>query len=398
MVENRLRDFRMRLGWSQVEAAERLSALSPEPLGIDANAVSRHERGRITPNEQHRRLYSRLYGADEAELWPVASESADALEAVELARRAAASDVSAFTLDRLESAFDDLACAYSGTPPVALLGDVRTHLRYVSRLVDGKATLAQKRRLLVVGGWFSLLAATLYTDLAQKGPARSSRDTAFELGAHAEQPELQAWAYEVDAWSALVQRDYRSALRAVEVGATVAPHGSSVAAQLAAQEARAAARVKDSGRTLAALRRATDALNSLSVPERPEHHFTYDGRKLEWYTGTVLAWLGDDRAAEDIARTVIRQSEAGEQAPRRAITARLDLGLVLAGREPDEAAQLGSTAIASGWLVPSNAWRAGELATVLHRRHPDLPESQELSEQWRDFTAGVRAPAGGGGG
>jgi hypothetical protein len=291
----------------------------------------------------------------------------------------------------LDAAFDDLACSYSSTPPDELLGDVRTHLRYVSQLVDAKATLVQRRRLLIVGGWLSLLAATLYTDLARKGPARAARDTAFGLGAHAEQPELQAWAFEIDAWSALVSRDCVGALAAVDAGAALAPYGSSVAAQIAAQEARAAARRRDTGRTLAALRRANDALNSLSTPERPEHHFTYDGRKLEWYTGTVLAWLGDYGAAEGIARTVIQRYEVDHQAPRRAITARLDLGLVLAGREPDEAAQLGSAAIASGWLVPSNSWRAGELEWVLSRRYPDLPEARELHEQWRDFTAGGNA-------
>jgi hypothetical protein len=85
---------------------------------------------------------------------------------------------------------------------------------------------------------------------------------------------LRARAFEIDAWSALVNRDYGRALAAVDAGAALAPHGSSVAAQIAAQEARAAARIRDSGRTLAALRRATDALNSLSVSERPEHHFT----------------------------------------------------------------------------------------------------------------------------
>jgi transcriptional regulator with XRE-family HTH domain len=385
--DNRLSEYRVRLRLSQSEAAEQLSALADEPLGIDGNAVSRHERGKVAPSEKYRRLYARLYGADQDELWPVAADETDAFEALELARRAEASDLGNHMLDQLDVAFDDFACSYASTPPAELLSDVRTLLRYVSQLMDARATLVQKRRLLVVGGWLSLLAATLYVDLAKKRSARAMRDTAFSLGGHAEQPELQAWAYEIDGWSALVDRNYVGALAATEAGAALAPHGSSVAAQIAAQEARAAARVQDANRTLAALRRANAALVGLSVPERPEHHFTYDGRKLEWYTGTVLAWLGDERTAEGIARQVIRQYENDHRSPRRLITARIDLGLVLAGTEPDEAAQLGSAAISSGWLVPSNSWRAGELQSVLSRRYPDLPEARELREQWKDFTA-----------
>lgn len=391
MTGNRLREYRERLGLSQAEAAERISALSDEPLGIDGNAVSRHERGMTRPRAAYRRFYVALYDAEEDDLWPADKDGDASLESLELARRAQASDLSGATLDTLESAFDDFACSYAGTPPAVLLADVRSHLRYVSELVDAKSTLAQKRRLLVVGGWLSLLAATLHTDLAQKRPATAARDTAFDLGGHAGQPEIQAWAFEIDAWSALVNRDYPAALVATEAGAVRAPRGSSVAAQIAAQEARAAARLKDSSRTLASLRTANAALADLSVPERPEHHFTYDARKLEWYTGTVLAWLGDDRTAESIARDVIRQYERDTASPRRLITARVDLGLVLAGREPDEAAQLGSAAIASGWLVPSNSWRAGELESVLSRRYPDLPEARQLREQWRDFAARGRS-------
>jgi hypothetical protein len=55
------------------------------------------------------------------------------------------------------------------------VADVRNHLRYVSDLVDAKSTLAQKRRL-VVGGWLSLLAATLYTDLARKRATAARRN------------------------------------------------------------------------------------------------------------------------------------------------------------------------------------------------------------------------------
>jgi hypothetical protein len=85
--------------------------------------------------------------------------------ALELARRAEASDVGSSVLEQLELTVDDLATAYPGTPPADLLSRVRTHLGYVGQLLDARATLGQHRRLLVTGGWLSLLAATCLIDL-----------------------------------------------------------------------------------------------------------------------------------------------------------------------------------------------------------------------------------------
>ncbi|MFI0350439.1 hypothetical protein [Actinomadura sp. 9N407] len=53
------------------------------------------------------------------------------LEALDLARRVAASDVGEETLASLELTVDDLASAYPGTPLRELLGRVRRHIAYV---------------------------------------------------------------------------------------------------------------------------------------------------------------------------------------------------------------------------------------------------------------------------
>lgn len=78
--------------------------------------------------------------------------------ALEFARRAEASDVGNSVVEQLELTVDDLATAYPRTPSADLLGRVRTHLGYIGHLLDARATLAQHRRLLVTGGWLSLLA------------------------------------------------------------------------------------------------------------------------------------------------------------------------------------------------------------------------------------------------
>ena len=86
--------------------------------------------------------------------------SGDEIAALELARRAEASDVGDGTCERIELLVDDLATAYPRTAPADLLERVRTHIGYTTQLLDGRATLGQRRRLLVSGGWLSLLAAT----------------------------------------------------------------------------------------------------------------------------------------------------------------------------------------------------------------------------------------------
>lgn len=168
--------------------------------------------------------------------------------------------------------------------------------------------------MLTAAGWLTLLAATLHVDLGQRGAA----------------------------------------------GEAIAPAGSPAAAQLAVQSARAVARLGDGLGTRAALKRCASLLERQSQERPPDHHFYFDGNKLDLYTGTALAWLGDP-AAEDYARHAAVRHEVGGQR-RRLTTAYLDLGLVLVrlGR-PDEAAHYGVLALGTNHLVPSNSWRADEL-------------------------------------
>src|SRR5204862_1431888 len=103
---------------------------------------------------------------------------------------------------------------------------------------------------------------------------------------------------------------------------------------------------------------------TLPVPDQPEHHYRYDPDKALSYTATTLAWAGDP-AAVDFIRAVIDDLDPtgdGGPRPRRAASARLDLGLALIGvGRPDEASAVATAAITSGRVVPSNWWRATEV-------------------------------------
>lgn len=303
-------------------------------------------------------------------------------ELLELAARAETSDVSPATLKLLDLSVEGLARAYTRVPPAKLLRDVRVCARQIGSLLDGRATLAQRRRLLVNAGWLALLAATLHVDLGQRGAATTVRNVAGSLGRETDHPEIGAWGAEIETWTALVDQNWSQAAALAAAGEALAPPDSSVAVQLAAQSARTAARLGDGPEVRAALRRCVATLDRQPQDRPPDHHFYFDGSKLVLYTGTALAWLGDP-AAEEYARHVAAGYEAGSQ-PRRLATARLDLGLVLARlRRPDEAAHFGVLALASNQLVPSNAWRADELIVAVseYRGMPEVEELRELSAQ-----------------
>ena len=83
---------------------------------------------------------------------PIAVTSVDEgeMDALDLARRVASSDLSVDTLDRLESVVDDIACGYATTPPEELLPRARRHLAYVGQLVAWHGRLT--REFLLVNG------------------------------------------------------------------------------------------------------------------------------------------------------------------------------------------------------------------------------------------------------
>lgn len=312
----------------------------------------------------------------------------DETEAWELARLAGVSDVGAAALGNIEQAVDDLAVAYPGTPPADLLARLRRHLAYVARCLEARKTLAEHRRLLVAGGWLSLLAATCAIDLRWWDAASTRLRTAAQLARETGHAEMAAWCLETRAWQLLTIGDYPAAAQLARDAQNAAPAGSGAQIQATAQEGRALARLGDRGRpgAYAALSRVEALVSPLPMPDRPEHHYRYDPAKSQAYAATTLSWLGDP-AAEDTARLVLGRFEAsfdGPPRPRRAASARIDLSLaLLAGGKPDEAAGVALEAVTSGRLVPSNYWRAREVVDAVEAAGP--AEGAELADAYHEF-------------
>ena len=375
---------------SQAELAQLLAKSSGNPA-VTRHEVSRWEQGRRRPRRYWLEWLAVVFGMSLFDLEDLArlatpTIDTDEAEAIELRQRVAFSDVGSQTLERLEAAVDELAIAYPATPPDLLLLRVRRHLAYVGQLLDARKTLAEHRRLVVVGSWLSLLAATCSIDLANRPAASARLRTATQLAEHGEHAELSAWCLETEAWQAVTDGDYRRALRLSQGAQAIAPHDSSAYIQATAQEGRAHARLGHSRETLNALGRVEQLVAPLKVPDRPEHHYRYDPEKSNAYVATTLSWLGDP-GAESIARQVLTQLEnlsSGSARPRRAATARLDLSLALiASSKPDEASGVTMEALTSGRLVPSNFWRAKEVIKAVDAC--GLPEATELRDAYESL-------------
>lgn len=333
--------------------------------------------------QARRRVADRLLLPSDAAIVAVSSDTDDELAALEFIQRVEASDLGEETLDRLERIVDELATKYSVTPPAELLGRTRRYLTYVLKLVDVHKTLDEHRRLLIVGAWLSLLAATLHIDLKQRTAATARLMTAAKLAQQTGHAEIYAWCFETEAWSLLTDGHYRRALELSQAAQRFAPKGSSIAIQSAAQEGRACARLGDARETYKSINRVAALVSPLPKPDQPEHHYRYDPNKAVAYVATTLAWLGDS-AAEPYAREVIARLSAAElngKWPRRVAAAQLDLGLaLLAAAKFDEACAAAQSAITSGRVVPSNHWRALEVVRAVETR--GLPEAKDLRDAY----------------
>jgi transcriptional regulator with XRE-family HTH domain len=304
------------------------------------------------------------------------------LDAIEVARLAERSDLGHSTLDTIDAIVDRLCRDYSREPARWLLPKVNDRLRRVVGLLGGHIRLDEHRRLLVAAGWLEVLRATLAFDLRDRVAAEASRSVAQRLAVQAEHPEIIGWTFELEAWWALTDRHFRAAIDRSRQGQAASPRHSSVMAQLAAQEARAWARLGDRHETRAALERAAAALATLPAPDHPEHHLVFDADKLHFYSATCYAWLGMADPAEEHAGEVIRQCGDGRWKTRFA-NAHVDLGLARAARgEIDGAAEAGQRALAVFEAPPTaTLWRAADLHAALSP-YGDVAEVRDWRERY----------------
>lgn len=294
--------------------------------------------------------------------------SADA-ELIELARKADVSDLGSGTLELLDLAVGRMCRDYPAADSAELSARAMKHLHYVTRLLEGRTTLAQHRDLLVIAGWLAALLACTRYDEGKAGTAETARLMTRQFATQAGHGELIAWSFEIAAYFALVEGRYRDTVALSEAGMEHSGT-TSAAVQLTLQAARGYARMGDT-QAREALSAGRAVLARLSAPEHPDHHFVFDHGKYEFYVATILTWLGDDETAREHADEVMRQCETAGGWPMRLGMTLLDMA-VLAGRrgDLDEAVSHGTAALRlprkSAQLLP----RAAELRDELADRYP----------------------------
>jgi DNA-binding XRE family transcriptional regulator len=302
--------------------------------------VSRAEQGQFTPDDATvERLDQALNASGQlvaahlgakAPAQQLAVPSRDPLAFSDLMRKIHRTDVGRDTIDQLTVITEQLCCEYVTRPAEDLRIDAHHQLEYVQRLLEGPTRLADHRELLVIAGWLSLLIGCVNFDLGLARHAEAARNAAFQLGREAGHGEIVAWSYEMSAWFALTQGRYRSIPDYVDAGIAAAPHAS-VAVQLAAQAAKAHARMNNPSDVRRALDQGARLLTGHEHPSRPENHFVIDPTKWDFYAMDCYRLVGEDARATEQAREVLRLSErpdGTDRSPMRATEARLTMSIV----------------------------------------------------------------------
>lgn len=358
----------------------------------------RWESGNSEPDGYYKALIAETFGTVTAAFFPPSAPRGETeliagsgMETVEILARLRSSEVSNATLDALKITADRLCCEYPYMASDQLRVEGRAWLRRITALTDRRLTLAQHQEVLTLAGWVALLVGCVEYDMGLRRIAEGTRKAALTLGEEASNAAVSGWAYEMRAWYALTQGDYRGVIAAAEAGEAVAAHGGA-AVQLAAQRAKAWARLGDRRQVETALDKGRSLLESLPYPEDTDHHFVVDPAKFDFYAMDCYRIAGEDRLAEMYAREVIRSStdpDGTERKPMRNAEARITLGVVAArGGDLDQAVSYGRRALEGDRKsLPSLLMCSKELATLLRERYAKEPEAASYLDEVRALSA-----------
>jgi hypothetical protein len=332
-----LRRARTARGWTQQRVADELRDLAWRAghgeLGIDANAVSRHERGVIgRPRDPLPELYAHLYESTVAALWPgqVGSEQEVRVERRKFLQTAVAAGAVALVPD------DDLASLQAITaglrrleatsPAPELQGPALAHLRLLGRRMDRGPAYA------VAAGEVARLGAWLAWDQHDHAQARALYGRAISLAERSGQDQMAA--HMLGSW-ALWAAETGQGPEAVRVARRIR---TGQGPWLATMRATVAASMGDADTTLASLQTAERQLDQPGIPLSPA--------SLAGYVGRCYAMLGLPKTAAPALREALA---ADPTARHRAMLLATLARLV----DPDEAATLRSRARVIGRQLQS---------------------------------------------
>jgi hypothetical protein len=404
----RMANERTARGWSQADVIRAMRAHSPKELPSTPSLLRQYKRweaGEVQPKEFYQPIIAATFGTVTHAIFPVAprrEKDADVLaiagmDTLELVSRLQRSDLDPATLDALRIMADRLCSEYPFMPADQLLTEGRAWLRRMTEMQGQRVTLKQHREILVQAGWVALLVGCVEYDTGNRQAAETTRQAALSLGAEADHGDIMGWAHEIRAWINLTSGDYHGVVAAARAGTEVTPH-SSVAVQLAAQEAKAWARIGDRRQTEVALDRGRRLLDALPYPENLDHHFVVDPTKFDFYAMDCYRMLADDKMAKILANEVIQAStdfDGKERAPMRLAEARITLGVVAARQgDLDQAISQGERAFnGQRKSLPSLLMVSRDLTKVLNERYPTEAGTRQYLDELHTLSEAAKLPS-----
>ncbi|HET9253591.1 MAG TPA: helix-turn-helix transcriptional regulator [Pseudonocardiaceae bacterium] len=390
-----LRRLRTGAGLKQGELAKQVN--------WSQSQISRAEQNSFLPDEGTAERLDRALNADGQLITAYATARTptsrlprperDPLVFSDIIRKIHRTEVGRDTIEQLIVDTEQLCCEYVSRPAAELRADAHHQLEYVEQLLQGPTRLGEHRELLVIAGWLSLLIGCLNYDLGLARHAETARTAAFQLGREAEHGEIVAWSYELSAWFAITQGRLRSVPDYVEAGITAAPHAS-VAIQLAAQAAKAHARMGNRSEVRRALDHGARLLEDHEHPSRPENHFVIDPAKWDFYAMDCYRIARDDTNAAENAQEILRLSarpDGADRSPMRASEARLTLAITsLRNGDIDSATEWARKAFATDRRsINSLSTVTDELYHEARNRYRKDPAINALNDVIASFYASI---------
>jgi hypothetical protein len=396
----RIRQERVTRRWSQAEAVRALRAHAPVDRPSDASLLrswTRWETGADEPGPADQALLAKIFGTVTAALFPVArttiapTPAAEATRAstLEVLSRLRSRSIDDPTLTALAFKVNDLCSKYARAPSGPLLVEGRKWLGRLTQILDRRLSLDQHREVLRRAGFLALLVGCLEYDQGFTANAEANRLLAASLGSESGSADVVGWAFELRAWQALTQGDFRTVISVAEAGRAVAPkQGASV--QLAAQTARAWARIGQRREVEVALDGARNLLESLPIAENPDNHFVVDPFRFDLWAMDCYRVLGENRLAAGLAREVLRNGtdvDGRERSPMRNAEAHVTLGVVAARSGDVEAAVHEGKLALSGdrKCLPGLLVASRELAYLLDRDFQGVPQAEAYTQEVRQL-------------
>ena len=301
------------------------------------------------------------------------------MDTAELVMRLQASSVDDATLRAIDVTIDRLNSEYRFKPSGELREEAQQWLGRLSSLLDRRMNYSQHGKVLEAAARLALLVGCVEYDTGDEVAAETTRRFALDLATELDHRELMAWAHEMAAWFALTAGDYNRVITASDRGIEIAGTRS-VSVQLAAQTAKAWARLANVQQVEVALDQGRKILESLPPAVNPDDHFVIDPTKWHFYAMDVYRNIGRDALAQVYAEEVLRLgvTDSGiERTPMRNAEARITLA-VIAERAGDhtEAVSQGQAALRSARKsIPSLRMVGRELSREFERAgHADDPD------------------------